>query len=220
MISTIEDAIKLCKNEVILKGVLSELDIDVRRTSDNDITLTYKGVVDVNDSYISFYGRVSNGSSMFTSVAKELNALESEIKTESEDGEVVDTSYSNKASRIYMHGGIISPNSIRADYISASTFHPSFLAHIVGVYLGKHDDVDRILIINPYYHNIIHVKCDGDYSKLINKTVCVDMDISPYNEDMPPIGVVNIYKASEQISPNVIDQAKLEHDIYLESMSK
>lgn len=215
MITTIEEAIKLCKNEVILCGVLSELYVDVRRTPPDDITLVYKGVVDVNKSYITFYGTVTNNSSMFTSIAKELNSFEAEVIVRAEDGEEVDTKYSKKASKVYVRGGVVSPNSIRADYVSASDMSPRFTSYIVGVYLGDGD----VLIINPYYHNIIRTVCPDTPSEFVGCTVCMVPMLNAYDEHFPPIEMTNVKKCDEQISQDVITQAKLEHDIYIKSMS-
>lgn len=218
MVTNIEDAIKLCKNTITLCGVLSELNIDIRHTPSNEIILSYKGVVDVCKSYISFYGKVNNNSTMFTSIVKELNSFEAEVKTKSENGEIIDTQYSDKASVVYMRGSIISPSSIRVDYISSTRLHPQVSSYIIGVYLGQCDNTDKILIINPYYHNIIPISCDEEYKTLVGSTVYIEPRFNAYDDHMPPIEIVNMVKCNKQISQSVITQARLEHDIYLESL--
>ena len=67
IIDTIESASELCRNKISGCGVLSELNIDIIDKGDS-ATIKYKGVIDVNNAFIKFYGSVSSGANMFSSL--------------------------------------------------------------------------------------------------------------------------------------------------------
>ena len=60
IIDTIESASEVCCNAISGCGVLSELNIDIIDKGDS-ATIKYKGVIDINNAFVKFYGSVSMG---------------------------------------------------------------------------------------------------------------------------------------------------------------
>ena len=103
IIDTIESASELCRNKISGCGVLSELNIDIIDKGDS-ATIKYKGVIDVNNAFIKFYGSVSSGANMFTPIARKLSDVTSELEVLCNNGEIVETKHNDVASVIYFEG--------------------------------------------------------------------------------------------------------------------
>ena len=228
IIDTIESASELCRNKISGCGVLSELNIDIIDKGDS-ATIKYKGVIDVNNAFIKFYGSVSSGANMFSSTARKLSDVTSELEILCNNGEIVETKHNDVASVIYFEGELMSSDSMRLTYFNNEVTQPYNMGIISDV-VGIVDEVDklngniRLFIINNNYHRMIEIEGaatinlgdvnDGD-------VVRCHFDIFGYQDICPPIQCVHCWTLDGiRIEQDVIEQAKKEHDIYIKSLSK
>ena len=228
IIDTIESASEVCCNKISGCGVLSELNIDIIDKGDS-ATIKYKGVIDVNNAFIKFYGSVSSGANMFSSTARKLSDVTSELETLCNNGEIVETKHSDVASVIYFEGELMSSDSIRLTYFNSVVIQP-YDMEITSDVVGIVDEVDevnnnlRLFIINNNYHRMVEIEGaaivnlgnvnDGD-------VVRCHLDTFGYQDICPPIQCTYCYTLDGiNIEQDVIEQAKKEHDIYIKSLSK
>ena len=228
IIDTIESASEVCCNKISGCGVLSELNIDIIDKGDS-ATIKYKGVIDVNNAFIKFYGSVSSGANMFSSTARKLSDVTSELETLCNNGEIVETKHSDVASVIYFEGELMSSDSIRLTYFNSIATQPHDMGIISDV-IGVVDEVDklndniRLFIINNNYHRMIEVNGAAtiDLNNVHNGDVVRwRFDTFGYEDICPPIQCTHCYVLDDiRIEQDVIEQAKKEHDIYIKSLSK
>ena len=228
IIDTIESASEVCCNKISGCGVLSELNIDIIDKGDS-ATIKYKGVIDVNNAFIKFYGSVSSGANMFSSTARKLSDVTSELETLCNNGEIVETKHSDVASVIYFEGELMSSDSMRLTYFNNEVIQPydmEITSDVVGI-VDEVDDVNnnlRLFIINNNYHRMVEIEGaaivnlhnvnDGD-------VVRCHLDTFGYQDASPPIQCTYCYTLDGiNIEQDVIEQAKKEHDIYIKSLSK
>lgn len=228
IIDTIESASELCRNKISGCGVLSELNIDIIDKGDS-ATIKYKGVIDVNNAFIKFYGSVSSGANMFSSTARKLSDVTSELEVLCNNGEIVETKHNDVASVIYFEGELMSSDSIRLTYFNNAVTQP-YDMEITSDVIGVIDEVDeinnnlRLFVINNNYHRMIEIEGaaivnlnnvdDGD-------VVRCHLDTFGYQDISPPIQCTYCYTLDGiSIEQDVIEQAKKEHDIYIKSLSK
>ena len=228
IIDTIESASEVCCNKISGCGVLSELNIDIIDKGDS-ATIKYKGVIDVNNAFIKFYGSVSSGANMFSSTARKLSDVTSELETLCNNGEIVETKHSDVASVIYFEGELTSSDSIRLTYFNNAVTQPydmEITSDVVGI-VDAVDEVNnnlRLFIINNNYHRMVEIEGaaivnlgnvnDGD-------VVRCHLDTFGYQDICPPIQCTYCYTLDGiNIEQVVIEQAKKEHDIYIKSLSK
>ena len=228
IIDTIESASGVCCNKISGCGVLSELNIDIIDKGDS-ATIKYKGVIDVNNAFIKFYGSVSSGANMFSSTARKLSDVTSELETLCNNGEIVETKHSDVASVIYFEGELTSSDSMRLTYFNNEVIQP-YDMEITSDVVGIVDEVDevnnnlRLFIINNNYHRMVEIEGaaivnlnnvnDGD-------VVRCHLDTFGYQDICPPIQCTYCYTLDGiNIEQDVIEQAKKEHDIYIKSLSK
>ena len=228
IIDTIESASEVCCNKISGCGVLSELNIDIIDKGDS-ATIKYKGVIDVNNAFIKFYGSVSSGANMFSSIARKLSDVTSELETLCNNGEIVETKHSDVASVIYFEGELMSSDSIRLTYFNNEVIQP-YDMEITSDVVGIVDEVDevnnnlRLFVINNNYHRMVEIEGaaivnlhnvnDGD-------VVRCHLDTFGYQDICPPIQCTYCYTLDGiSIEQDVIEQAKKEHDIYIKSLSK
>ena len=228
IINTIESASELCRNKISGCGILSELNIDIIDKGDS-ATIKYKGVIDVNNAFIKFYGSVSSGANMFTSIARKLSDVTSELEVLCNSGEIVETKHSDVASVICFEGELMSSDSIRLTYFNNAVTQP-YDMEITSDVIGVIDEVDevnnnlRLFIINNNYHRMIEIEGAatinlGDVND--SDVVRCHFDIFGYQDICPPIQCTYCYTLDGiNIEQNVIEQAKKEHDIYIKSLSK
>ena len=228
IIDTIESASELCRNKISGCGVLSELNIDIIDKGDS-ATIKYKGVIDVNNAFIKFYGSVSSGANMFSSTARKLSDVTSELEVLCNNGEIVETKHNDVASVIYFEGELMSSDSIRLTYFNSVATQPYDMG-IVNDVVGIVDEVDklnnniRLFIINNNYHRMIEV----NGAATINLDDVHNSDIVRcqfntfgYGDICPPIQCTHCWAIDGiSIEQDVIEQAKKEHDIYIKSLSK
>ena len=228
IIDTIESASEVCCNKISGCGVLSELNIDIIDKGDS-ATIKYKGVIDVNNAFIKFYGSVSSGANMFSSIARKLSDVTSELETLCNNGEIVETKHSDVASVIYFEGELTSSDSMRLTYFNNEVIQPydmEITSDVVGI-VDAVDEVNnnlRLFIINNNYHRMVEIEGaaivnlgnvnDGDI-------VRCHLDTFGYQDICPPIQCTYCYTLDGiNIEQDVIEQAKKEHDIYIKSLSK
>ena len=228
IIDTIESASEICCNKISGCGVLSELNIDIIDKGDS-ATIKYKGVIDVNNAFIKFYGSVSSGANMFSSTARKLSDVTSELETLCNNGEIVETKHSDVASVIYFEGELTSSDSMRLTYFNNEVIQPydmEITSDVVGI-VDAVDEVNnnlRLFIINNNYHRMVEIEGaaivnlgnvnDGD-------VVRCHLDTFGYQDISPPIQCTYCYTLDGiNIEQAVIEQAKKEHDIYIKSLSK
>ena len=228
IIDTIESASEVCCNKISGCGVLSELNIDIIDKGDS-ATIKYKGVIDVNNAFVKFYGSVSSGANMFSSTARKLSDVTSELEVLCNNGEIVETKHSDVASIIYFEGELMSSDSMRLTYFNNVVTQP-YDMEITSDVVGIVDEVDevnnnlRLFIINNNYHRMVEIEGaaivnldnvnDGD-------VVRCHLDTFGYQDICPPIQCTYCYTLDGiNIEQDVIEQAKKEHDIYIKSLSK
>ena len=228
IIDTIESASEVCCNKISGCGVLSELNIDIIDKGDS-ATIKYKGVIDVNNAFIKFYGSVSSGANMFSSTARKLSDVTSELEVLCNNGEIVETKHSDVASVIYFEGELMSSDSMRLTYFNNEVIQPydmEITSDVVGI-VDAVDEVNnnlRLFIINNNYHRMVEIEGaaivnlhnvnDGD-------VVRCHLDTFGYQDICPPIQCTYCYTLDGiNIEQAVIEQAKKEHDIYIKSLSK
>ena len=228
IIDTIESASEVCCNKISGCGVLSELNIDIIDKGDS-ATIKYKGVIDVNNAFIKFYGSVSSGANMFSSTARKLSDVTSELEVLCNNGEIVETKHSDVASVIYFEGELTSSDSMRLTYFNNEVIQPydmEITSDVVGI-VDAVDEVNnnlRLFIINNNYHRMVEIEGaaivnlgnvnDGD-------VVRCHLDTFGYQDISPPIQCTYCYTLDGiNIEQAVIEQAKKEHDIYIKSLSK
>ena len=228
ILDTIESASELCRNKISGCGVLSELNIDIIDKGDS-ATIKYKGVIDVNNAFIKFYGSVSSGANMFSSTARKLSDVTSELETLCNNGEIVETKHSDVASVIYFEGELTSSDSMRLTYFNNEVIQPydmEITSDVVGI-VDAVDEVNnnlRLFIINNNYHRMVEIEGaaivnlgnvnDGD-------VVRCHLDTFGYQDICPPIQCTHCWTLDGiSIEQDVIEQAKKEHDIYIKSLSK
>lgn len=228
IIDTIESASEICCNIISGCGVLSELNVDIIDKGDS-ATIKYKGVIDINNAFIKFYGSISSGANMFTSVARKLSDVTSELEVLCNNGEIVETKRNDVASVIYFEGELISGDSIRLTYFNSVDTHlydMAIINDIVGVVdmVNKIDNNLRLFIINNNYHRMIelhgraNVKLDDIHN---GDVVRCHFDTFRYQDVYPPIQCTYCYPLDDiKIEQVVIEQAEKEYDIYIKSLSK
>ena len=237
IIDTIESASELCRNKISGCGVLSELNIDIIDKGDS-ATIKYKGVIDVNNAFIKFYGSVSSGANMFSSTARKLSDVTSELEVLCNSGEIVETKHNDVASVIYFEGELMSSDSIRLTYFNneviltyfnnevTQPYNMGIISDVVGIVdeVDKLNDNIRLFIINNNYHRMIEV--NGATTINLNDVhnsdvVRCQFDTFGYGDTCPPIQCTRCYTLDDiRIEQAIIEQAKKEHDIYIKSLSK
>lgn len=228
IIDTIESASEVCRNVISGCGVLSELNIDIIDKGDS-ATIKYKGVIDINNAFIKFYGSVSSGANMFSATARKLSDVTSELEVLCNSGEIVETKHSDVASVICFEGELMSSDSMRLTYFSDAVTQPYDIGIAIDV-VGIIDEVDklnnniRLFIINNNYHRMIEVNgaatIESDNVHNGDVVRCY-FDTFGYGNMCPPIQCTQYWKLDDiHIKQDVIEQAKKEHDIYIKSLSK
>ena len=228
IIDTIESASEICCNVVSGCGVLSELNVDIIDKGDS-ATIKYKGVIDINNAFIKFYGSVSSGANMFTSIARKLSDVTSELEVLCNNGEIVETKHNDVASIIYFEGELISSDSIRLTYfnnVDTHLYDMAIASDVVGVVdmVNRIENNLRLFVINNNYHRMIEI--DGaDNTKLNNihngDVVRCHFDTFGYQDVYPPIQCTYCYPLDDiKIEQSVIEQAEKEYDIYIKSLLK
>lgn len=221
-IQTIEQASKICGNQIGLTGELTELTIDIHHdNNDNAVSVRYVGVVDTDGSYIRIQGSTHNALVGFESTIKALQALRANIMVTYSNGEKIEEKFQDTCSLVYVEGRVSSAFSVIADYISvASQTGASIIGYINGVAIEEVDyNIHKILIITNSYHNIITFRCvDNKDIITYHKTINFAIRANRYNNGTTePIYLEAINELDEQINDNIIQSAIQEHEMYVKT---
>lgn len=219
-IQSIEIASKICKNDFYANGILSELSVDlVYDSNQQKVTVKYKGVIIVDETYIRFYGSVWNTATTFKSIVNTLKNLKCELKCDAINGEIVHHAYSHQASTVCIKGRYLSHNSVWADYIAESFVwnkKEALICQIVGVVI----DVDiikskiRVLCINQGYHQIVSIYYDDDIKNELNNITIRCIMHQNHFAYAHPMSCGKLYYNEEQIDFDVFTLAKKEYEIF------
>ena len=166
---------------------------------------------------------------MFSSTARKLSDVTSELEVLCNNGEIVETKHNDVASVIYFEGELMSSDSIRLTYFNNAVTQPYDMGIISDV-VGIVDEVDklngniRLFIINNNYHRMIEVNGAAtiNLDDVHNGDVVrCQFNTFGYGDIYPPIQCTHCYTLDDiRIEQDVIEQAKKEHDIYIKSLSK
>ena len=219
VITTMEDAIKICTNDVEIVGALSEMHLDIRYDSSKMImNIWYNGIINVNDlEYLSFKGFVSSYDTTIQSFCDDMGItmddelrpvvapLKAERFTCDINGERKIENYcNNDILKVFIKGNY-TKYGIRCRYIAKSTQDCRMNALIKGV--RNPDKQNEIIVINDNFHDIVLWETE-------NKNVTLKAEL--YSN-----GVMWQETESDfDITDDIIDRAVIEHEIFLESLGE
>ena len=194
-------------------GTLKELNID---TSERDgiMYVSYKGVIDIGGANIKFYDKITNMASSFKSRVDALKSLRANIFTISNNGTIEKTEYNDSADMVYAIGAVKSFDSIGITYINKAERyeHSGLIGRVIGHVTSTQDNIAEILIINEY-HNVIRLPYE-DVDIKVGQTYDMYLDVRSHESERPDI-YIQYVEQKEDIAQDVVDQALLEHQIYL-----
>ena len=220
MLNTIDEAAKVCKNEVRLVGTLTELTINLTKRNAQTVNVAYYGAVKVHDTFLRIYGNFTNNNTEFYQNVKRLESLSAYITCVVDARGVMSQMFNNIANKVYIIGKLLNNNSVRVEYISAANKDKEYITFdIEGVPLGYERDKFKLLIITNNYHNFLEIATQTDESDFDNHLVSLAVTINPYSSyDLPPIMCNGIHQLQPCISQDVINTALAEHELFIDSI--
>lgn len=220
MLNTIDEAAKVCKNEVRLVGTLTELTINLTKRNEKTVNVAYYGAVKVHDTFLRIYGNFTNNNTEFYQNVKRLESLSAYITCVVDARGVMSQAFNNVANKVYIIGKLLNNNSIRVEYISAANKDKEYITFdIEGVPLGYERDKFKLLIITNNYHNFLKIATQTDESDFDNHLVSLDITTNPYSSyDLPPLMCNGINQLQSCISQDVINTALAEHELFIDSI--
>lgn len=220
MLNTIDEAAKVCKNEVRLVGTLTELTINLTKRNEQTVNVAYYGAVKVHDTFLRIYGSFTNNNIEFYQNVKRLESLSAYITCVVDARGVMSQAFNNVANKVYIIGKLLNNNSIRVEYISAANKDKEYITFdIEGVPLGYERGKFKLLIITNNYHNFLEIATQTDEFNFDNHLVSLDITINPYSSyDLSPIMCNNINQLQPCISQDVINTALAEHELFIDSV--
>lgn len=220
MLNTIDEAAKVCKNEVRLVGTLTELTINLTKRNAQTVNVAYYGAVKVHDTFLRIYGNFTNNNTEFYQNVKRLESLSAYITCVVDARGVMSQAFNNVANKVYIIGKLLNNNSVRVEYISAANKDKEYITFdIEGVPLGYEHDKFKLLIITNNYHNFLEITTQTDESDFDNHLVSLDITTNPYSSyDLSPIMCNGINQLQPCISQDVINTALAEHELFIDSI--
>ena len=220
MINTIDDAIRVCNNDVRLVGTLTELTINLTKRNEQTVNVAYYGAVKVHDTFLRIYGNFTNNNTEFYQNVKRLESLSAYITCVVDARGVMSQAFNNVANKVYIIGKLLNNNSVRVEYISAANKDKEYITFdIEGVPLGYEHDKFKLLIITNNYHNFLEIATQTDESDFDNHLVSLDITTNPYSSyDLSPIMCNGINQLQPCISQDVINTALAEHELFIDSI--
>ena len=220
MLNTIDEAAKVCKNEVRLVGTLTELTINLTKRNEQTVNVAYYGAVKVHDTFLRIYGNFTNNNTEFYQNVKRLESLSAYITCVVDARGVMSQAFNNVANKVYIIGKLLNNNSVRVEYISAANKDKEYIIFdIEGVPLGYERDKFKLLIITNNYHNFLEIATQTDESDFDNHLVSLDITTNPYSSyDLSPIMCNGINQLQPCISQDVINTALAEHELFIDSI--
>ena len=220
MLNTIDEAAKVCKNEVRLVGTLTELTINLTKRNEQTVNVAYYGAVKVHDTFLRIYGNFTNNNTEFYQNVKRLESLSAYITCVVDARGVMSQAFNNVANKVYIIGKLLNNNSIRVEYISAAHKDEEYITFdIEGVPLGYERDKFKLLIITNNYHNFLEIATQTDGFNFDNHLVSLDITTNPYSSyDLSPIMCNGVHQLQSCISQDVINTALAEHELFIDSI--
>lgn len=220
MLNTIDEAAKVCKNEVRLVGTLTELTINLTKRNEQTVNVAYYGAVKVHDTFLRIYGNFTNNNTEFYQNVKRLESLSAYITCVVDARGVMSQVFNNVANKVYIIGKLLNNNSVRTEYISAANKDKEYITFdIEGVPLGYERNKFKLLIITNNYHNFLEIATQTDESDFDNHLVSLDITTNPYSSyDLPPLTCNGINQLQPCISQDVINTALAEHELFIDSI--
>lgn len=219
IITTMEDAVKVCTNNIEVVGALSEMHFDIQYDLSKMImNIKYNGVINVNDlDYLSFRGFISNYDTMFQSFCDDMGIIiDDELKPviiPVKAGRFTCNINSEREIENYCSTDIVkafvkgnyTQHGIRCRYIAKSTQDYRMNVLIRGV--KNLDKPYEIIIINDNFHDIVLWETE-------NKNVTLKAELYSNGVMWQEI------ESDFDISDDIIDRAVIEHEIFLESLGE
>lgn len=220
MLNTIDEAAKVCKNEVRLVGTLTELTINLTKRNEQTVNVAYYGAVKVHDTFLRIYGSFTNNNTEFYQNVKRLESLNAYITCVVDAKGVMSQVFNNVANKVYIIGKLLNNNSVRVEYISAANKDKEYITFdIEGVPLGYERGKFKLLIITNNYHNFLEIATQTDEFNFDNHLVSLDITTNPYSSyDLSPIMCNSINQLQPCISQDVINTALAEHELFIDSI--
>lgn len=220
MLNTIDEAAKVCKNEVRLVGTLTELTINLTKRNEQTVNVAYYGAVKVHDTFLRIYGNFTNNNTEFYQNVKRLESLSAYITCVVDARGVMSQAFNNVANKVYIIGKLLNNNSIRVEYISVANKDKEYITFdIEGVPLGYERNKFKLLIITNNYHNFLEIATQTDEFNFDNHLVSLDITINPYSSyDLSPLTCNGINQLQSRISQDVINTALAEHELFIDSI--
>lgn len=220
MLNTIDEAAKVCKNEVRLVGTLTELTINLTKRNKQTVNVAYYGAVKVHDTFLRIYGSFTNNNAEFYQNVKRLEALNAYITCVVDANGVMSQVFNNVANKVYIIGKLLNNNSVKVEYISAANKDKEYITFdIEGVPLGYERGKFKLLIITNNYHNFLEIATQTDEFNFDNHLVSLDITTNPYSShDLSPITCNSINQLQPCISQDVINTALAEHELFIDSI--
>lgn len=243
MINTMDELMTQCKNKIKIVGSLYELALFFKNKNDS-VVLEYKGVVQVDNAFIRINGRIYENDRAFYNFLDEFgipykftqNILHKKYSTANQlispsiltiivnDERVFTQTHSVRECPIYASGRIANNGSIKVQYIrlARATEVNDIEYELVGVAYSINDYNElEILIADNDHHQDIMIPLtkslsacwlccfDIDWQKLIITDTVIQGFYTAKIIDS---------KLIDEVSEDLIDQVKIEYDIYIEAM--
>lgn len=219
IITTMEDAMKICTNDVEIVGALSEMHLNIQYDSSKMVmNIWYNGIININDlEYLSFKGFISNYDTTFQSFCDDMGItvddglrpvitpLKAERFTCDINGERKLENYCDTdIVKVFIKGNY-TQYGIRCRYIAKSTQDYRMNVLIRGV--KNPGKPYEIIIINDNFHDIVLWETK-------NKNVTLKAELYSNGVMWQEI------ESDFDISDDIIDRAVIEHEIFLESLGE
>ena len=229
MIDTIDKLIAQCKNKIKIVGSLYELALFFKNRN-NSVVLEYKGVVQVDNAFIGINGRIYEKDRAFYNIVhKEYSTgnqlISPPILTITVNDERVYTkTHSLRECPVYVSGKIANNGSIKAQYIrlARATEVEGIEYELVGAAysMNEYNELEILIADNDHHQDIMipltnHINTcwlysfDMDWQKLVITDLVIQGVHTSKIIDSKPI---------DEISEDLVNQIKIEYDIYIEAM--
>lgn len=243
MINTMDELIAQCKNKIKIVGSLYELALFFKNRNDS-VVLEYKGVVQVDNAFIRINGRIYEKDRAFYNFLDDFgipykltqNILHKEYSTVNQlisppiltitvnDERVYTKTHSLRECSVYVSGKIANNGSIKAQYIrlARATEVEGIEYELVGAAysMNEYNELEILIADNDHHQDIMipltnHIDTcwlysfDMDWQKLVITDLVIQGVHTSKIIDSKPI---------DEISEDLVNQIKIEYDIYIEAM--
>ena len=222
MINTIDDAIRVCNNDVRLVGTLTELTITITKRDISDVVVvSYYGVVRVEDTFLKFYGSFNNNNAEFYRNVNKLKALNAHIMCVIDESGYRNVTFNDVATKVYMIGRLLNEGKLKCTYVSTTSSKIDYIKFdVCGAYIDYDGLCLKLLIITNNYHNLLTIPIATDIEiSAENKIVSLCLETVPYiDTDVEPIICTSVGILNEEVNQSVIQTALAEHELFIDSI--